>query len=586
MADSLTAHSWVTLTCFAIVILFCIYPLQLPLLIPLGRGRTWRVSLDLATTPVLGVLFLLATTSISGQVVADGFVGSPEGIQPFSVVILVFALAYICISIDVTGFFEYVAFKVALRGGSNGKRLFLYLFLLSTVMTIFTSNDVVVLTVTPIVCYLTEDSKTDRTAYLMSTFLACNIASMALYIGNPTNIVVAQAFDINFIQYSAWMILPTAASLAIAYIMCWFVLKSEIPTEIPPPPPDAEYRYRIRRKWGAAIGCCVLLICLTALMVVPIFSHVPVWQLTLPFAVVMIIKDVILDMWVDPKRTSGEIHVANVEKGNQTNQGSAEELVGGQGVSTTDIHETMEMEERRISKSHAEIDGDELPSKMGVDEEVIELRPVASFPPDESASVRSGRFTPKSKSRIDRVLPIVAQITRRLPWDLVPFSFGMFMLCEALSANGWVALLAQAMARTSIGGHMVPIVFLTGIITTVACNIMNNLPMAILFARVFAHPDFASTVQGTIGSAADSDFTINSLRRGGMFALIVGSNLGANLTFIGSLAGLMWSDLLRKRSVIISQGRFFKQCLLITPIVLVGSLAVLIAEFAVQGYYV
>ncbi|KAJ3176291.1 hypothetical protein HDU87_005333 [Geranomyces variabilis] len=590
-SDSLSVFSWVTLVCFVVVIVLCIRPISLPLRVPVGK-KTWHVALDLATAPVLGVLFLLATNSIGGQVVADGFLGSPDSIQPFSVVILVFALAYICISIDVTGFFEFVAFQVALRGGTNGKRLFLYLFLLSTVMTIFTSNDVVVLTVTPIVCYLTEETKTKRTAYLLSTFIACNIASMALYIGNPTNIVVAQAYEINFIQYSAWMLLPTAVSLIIAYIMCWFVLLPDIPTELPSPPPNAAQRYRIRRKWGAAIGCTVLLVCLIALMVVPIFAHVPVWELTLPFAVVMIVKDVILDVWVDRQSKGQTIEGAALEMAQRGPNGSSGQgliayIPGDQSREDVQIFEVPPSNFHTTNHtSHTE----HAPAESIQDRRGAPI--LEEFPPDECrrsvASKPSSLSSEDSDSPSSRILPTVMMITRRLPWKLVPFSFGMFMLCEALSANGWVALLAKVMARTSVGGHMLPIVFFTGVITTLACNIMNNLPMAILFARVFEHPEFEATAQSVIGGGdvAATATTVDALRRGGMFALIVGSNLGANLTFIGSLAGLMWADLLRKRDVVISQTNFLKKCVLITPVVLVGTLAVLIAEFVVQRYYV
>ncbi|KAJ3168627.1 hypothetical protein HDU88_001520 [Geranomyces variabilis] len=587
-SDSLSAFSWITLVCFVIVIVLCIRPVNLPLRIPVGK-KTWHVALDLATAPVLGVLFLLSTTSIGGKVVADGFLGSPDGIQPFSVVILVFALAYICISIDVTGFFEFVAFQVALRGGTNGKRLFLYLFLLSTVMTIFTSNDVVVLTVTPIVCYLTEEIKTKRTAYLLSTFIACNIASMALYIGNPTNIVVAQAYDINFIQYSAWMLLPTAVSLIIAYIMCWLILLPDIPSALPPPPPNAAHQYRIRRKWGAAIGCTVLLVCLIALMVVPIFAHVPVWELTLPFAVVMIVKDVILDLWVDRKSNGHAENGDGLEMGKRgpggtSAQGLIADIPGDQSRGDVEIYEVP------ASHFHTMSNAEHAPAECIRDRSGQAI--IEEFPPDECR--RSVALKPSSLSSEDGdspnsgILPTVMMITRRLPWKLVPFSFGMFMLCEALSANGWVALLAKVMARTSVGGHMLPIVFFTGVITTLACNIMNNLPMAILFARVFEHPEFEATARSVVGpgDVAGTATTVDALRRGGMFALIVGSNLGANLTFIGSLAGLMWADLLRKRDVVISQANFFKKCVVITPVVLVGTLAVLIAEFVVEGYYV
>jgi hypothetical protein len=53
----------------------------------------YHFTLDIATAPVLGVLFLLATKSIGGDSVRDGIVGAPEsGVEPYAVMILFFSL--------------------------------------------------------------------------------------------------------------------------------------------------------------------------------------------------------------------------------------------------------------------------------------------------------------------------------------------------------------------------------------------------------------------------------------------------------------------------------------------------------------
>jgi hypothetical protein len=84
--DTLTAFSWVALATFLVVIVFVVYPVR----IKFGAcGKpNWRFTLDIATAPVLGIIFLLATTTIKPYVVLRGFLGS-AGIQPWGVMILV-----------------------------------------------------------------------------------------------------------------------------------------------------------------------------------------------------------------------------------------------------------------------------------------------------------------------------------------------------------------------------------------------------------------------------------------------------------------------------------------------------------------
>ncbi|KAI9093106.1 arsenical pump membrane protein-domain-containing protein [Phlyctochytrium arcticum] len=604
MQEPLTVYSWICLITFAVVIIFCIRPQKIPIPFSYSHKRHRRLAfpLDIATAPIIGILFLLATTSIGGTPLKDGIVGSEEGIQPYSVVILIFALAYICISIDVTGFFAYIAFQVAKKGGSSGSRLFLYLFLLSMTLTVFTSNDVVVLTVTPIVCYLTQETKTNPKAFLISTFIVCNIASMALYIGNPTNIIVAESYGITFLGYSAWMMLPTVVAVLVAYAACFLVLRKHIPDSIPPPPPEAEAKYQVKDKFGAAMGSAVLLACLIALMVVPLLAKVPIWQLTLPFAVLMVIKDVVQDSirWksgrlpppstpaqqemisrheiinldTDPNRPpTGEDDQIVIE---EDDEGMIPARLGGVSTFKSDaafIPMTSQTSLPSSSSTHPS-----LSRRNSSNRDILPATSQTRLAPAHATGVE-----PKIKSTRGHVrLPTFTQIARRLPWKLIPFAFGMFILVEALSSLGWTARVAFVMAKLSLGGHMVPIVFFTGIVTTLACNLLNNLPMAILFARVFAHPQFQATLVASAVSASD----IESVRRGGMFALIVGSNLGGNLTFLGSLAGLMWNDLLVKRGVATSQGMFFKYCMMMTPPVLIATLGILLCEFAVKGLVV
>jgi arsenical pump membrane protein len=49
-----------------------------------------------------------------------------------------------------------------------------------------------------------------------------------------------------------------------------------------------------------------------------------------------------------------------------------------------------------------------------------------------------------------------------------------------------------------------------------------------------------------------------SVSVGGVFATVIGSNIGAFLTPVGALAGIMWSNLLRKNGIKITFLQFIK----------------------------
>ena len=54
----------------------------------------------------------------------------------------------------------------------------------------------------------------DPVPYLVAEYVAANICSTLLYIGNPTNIIVAQAYQMTFLGYMKWSVLPTVGELA------------------------------------------------------------------------------------------------------------------------------------------------------------------------------------------------------------------------------------------------------------------------------------------------------------------------------------------------------------------------------------
>lgn len=144
------------------------------------RQRRHHLTLGIASAPVLGVLFLLATKSIDGESIKSGIVGAPgTGVEPYAVMTLFFSLAYICISLDMTGVFQFAAFWISRRGGGGGQRVFLSFFLLSTLMSGLAGNDVVVLTMTPFLVYYSHAVElVTPMAFLMAEIQTANIGKV------------------------------------------------------------------------------------------------------------------------------------------------------------------------------------------------------------------------------------------------------------------------------------------------------------------------------------------------------------------------------------------------------------------------
>ncbi|ETO00865.1 hypothetical protein RFI_36575, partial [Reticulomyxa filosa] len=163
---------------------------------------------------------------ISTDTVVFGIVGD-KSIKPYSILILFMSLSYIGIALDQSGVLAFVSYHIVNRSNNNINRLFLFIATLSAVMTVLASNDIVILTITQIVYYYTLKMQIPPMPFLMVEFFSANIWSSVLYIGNPTNIIVAQAFNVAFLDFTKWTLLPTIACGVVAMTVAFFLYKEE-----------------------------------------------------------------------------------------------------------------------------------------------------------------------------------------------------------------------------------------------------------------------------------------------------------------------------------------------------------------------
>lgn len=192
--------------------------------------------LNFITAPLIADLFLLAILAIGREEVHDGTVGANH-IYPIDVMAFFLSLAYIAISLDASGLIRWLAFKVLQRAGRHGRRLFFYLYMFFFSLTSFIGNDPVILSGTPFLAYMTRVSENIKhpRAWIHTQFTLANIGSTVLVTSNPTNLVLAGAFNIKFIVYTANVIVPVLVTTILLYPFLLYVLfnnESLIPKSI------------------------------------------------------------------------------------------------------------------------------------------------------------------------------------------------------------------------------------------------------------------------------------------------------------------------------------------------------------------
>ncbi len=139
-------------------------------------------------------------------------------------------------------------------------------------------------------------------------------------------------------------------------------------------------------------------------------------------------------------------------------------------------------------------------------------------------------------------LPIV----RNVSWSVIPLVAGLFILMEAIVSVGALRYTAAALAWAE---KLPPAAgaLLTGAVVGLGNNLINNLPLGLIAGSTL----HSAHVQGIIQNA-----------------VLIGVDLGPNLSVSGSLATILWLIALRRAGLHVGFGTFLKVGMIAMPVAL------------------
>ena len=137
---------------------------------------------------------------------------------------------------------------------------------------------------------------------------------------------------------------------------------------------------------------------------------------------------------------------------------------------------------------------------------------------------------------------------KKAPYELIPFVLSMFVLVLSLEYSGITTILGEKL----ITGNKIDALSF-GFLSSLSANLLNNIPMSVLFEKI-----------------------INGGSVYALYGSIIGSNIGAFITPVGALAGIMWTKILASFNVKISFRKFISYGVLPALVALVSSVLVLL----------
>ena len=238
---------------------------------------------------LLGAIILVATTLCPIEEIGSSWM-SNTAVNPIKILVLFFSMTVLSIYLDELGLFKFLAMVAVKRAKRHQHILFFFLYILISVLTIFTSNDIVILTFTPFICFFCKHAKINPLPYLIAEFAAANTWSMMFIIGNPTNIYLGTSAGITFIEYIKVMWLPTLVAGVVELFIIYLLFHSKLKEPIQA---DEEETIRIESPVDLIIALAHLLICLVFLILSP-YIEVEMWLIALICALSLILCSLII----------------------------------------------------------------------------------------------------------------------------------------------------------------------------------------------------------------------------------------------------------------------------------------------------
>jgi Na+/H+ antiporter NhaD/arsenite permease-like protein len=145
----------------------------------------------------------------------------------------------------------------------------------------------------------------------------------------------------------------------------------------------------------------------------------------------------------------------------------------------------------------------------------------------------AGVVTTLGVCALARLSPL--KVARSVSWSVLPLVAGLFVLVEALDRTGVIKQLADQLRQTA--GDPLWAAGVSGTVLAFASNLMNNLPAGLIASTAVAqaHPPLVV-----------------------VDALLIGVDLGPNLSITGSLATILWLNAIRREGEDIGFWAFLK----------------------------
>jgi len=162
------------------------------------------------TAALLGAVIMIAARVLDQEEAFDAI--------DFNVIFLLAGMMIIVAVLGKTGIFQWLAIRSAKLGRGEPLRILVILSLVTAVASAFLDNVTTVVLIAPVTIFVAGSLRVSAVPFLISEAFASNIGGTATLIGDPPNILIGSAADLDFIDFLVHLT-PLIVVLLVLYLL-------------------------------------------------------------------------------------------------------------------------------------------------------------------------------------------------------------------------------------------------------------------------------------------------------------------------------------------------------------------------------
>ena len=179
---------------------------------------------------IFGALILVIASLLVGNIHPKETLHFVIDVIDFNTIGLLLGMMIISAILGETGIFNWIGVKAIRLSRGNLWKLMIILCVFTAITSMFVDNVTIILLMVPVTLSIFRALKISPIPFILGQTLSCNIGGAATLIGDPPNIIIGSAANIDFTSFFLNMAPPILVTFLLGMVLLKIIFRKELKT--------------------------------------------------------------------------------------------------------------------------------------------------------------------------------------------------------------------------------------------------------------------------------------------------------------------------------------------------------------------